>query len=324
MKLRITHQGNLLKITPRANRAMFPRRYGRGDRSVTTRFTKRSRKNLLEKFAIIDKEKAKNATFITLTYVENFQDHKASFRHLREIIRRIMYKKNEAFAVWKKEIQDRGAIHYHLMVWNLPYIDKEKLAFEWMEITGQFYIKEYYQENYWVMPPMTRVEYCKNPRKCWYYLSKYLAKVDNEEKSIDQETGEIEGTHLRKSLENDPDMDMALSPYNPVREGAFQGGFNIGTNLQNTPSTGRWWGWVNRKNIPLAPIMETEIELTWTEYYRYRIDLRRVEAWTADIHQAHTVKLFWFHENLDPIMMLIRGKIGEKVFEKADRWERVS
>lgn len=282
MKIRITQQGDLLKITPRVPRAMFPHRYGRGDRRATTAFTQRSRKNLMEKFAIIDKERAKNATFITLTYSENYQNHKASYGHLREMLRRLLDNRDGAFACWKKELQERGAIHYHIMVWNLPYINKEELAFEWSVITNQFYVQDYGGHEGVTMPAMTRVEYCKDKRKAWYYLSKYIGKVETTTLRND-DTGEL------KSV------------------------FNIGTNLQKE-STGRWWGWVNRQNIPLAPVVATELELTWVEYYRYRIDLRRVEGWTWVIHQSHTVKMFWFHENLDPIMMLIRGKIGEKVF----------
>lgn len=329
MKIRITHQGQLVKITPRASRAMFPRRYGRGNRNITTHFSDRSRKNLLEHFAIIDKGKAKNATFITLTYVENQRDHRKAQRDIDTFIKRLCREKDNIFGVWKKELQKRGAIHFHLMVWNLPFVYKAWCAYTWGEITGSWDTVTCDQTGESEkVPPFTRIEYCKSQRKAWYYLAKYIGKVDKngESQHFNNETGEITNKTVKATTidEGELTQNPQLTRYNPVVESREQ--ILVGlTSAQIPPqekSTGRWWGWFGRKNIPLAQKVETELEVTWEEYRRYRIDLRRVEHWTSEIHLSHTVKMFWFHENIDPIMMLIRGKIGEKVFDHADKWVR--
>lgn len=327
MKIRITHQGSLVKISPQIKRTIHPHIFGRGDRNVTTSFTDRSRKNLLEKFAVIDQKRAKNATFITLTYVENMQDHKKAQRDIDTFFKRLLREKENIFAVWKKEIQVRGAIHFHIMVWNLPFLHKERIAQEWGEITNSWEIAMCSDGEQAKIPPFTRIEYCKSPRKCWYYLSKYVAKVDRNQTV--NEFGEITVK-----------PNVKINSF-PVTEGNSSG-FNYGTNptalaalgiCDTTPhlsegeqpevSTGRWWGWINRKAIPYADIAQSTIELTWAEYRRFRWDLRRVFGHTSQVDDTHEVKIFWFEPNHDPFIMLMQGKNGNMVFKEADKWEQV-
>lgn len=329
MKIRISRQNELVKIVPLVKRTIFPHINGRGDRDIITHFSERSRKNLMEKFAIIDPKKAKNATFFTLTYVENFQDHKEAYRHIDLFLKRLDYdlnsgnfnrdqggnkikKDRKMFAVWKKELQERGAIHFHLMVWNVPHISKEWVAYSWGEITGQWQEWDCSDGSTEKVPPFTRIEYCKSRRKAWYYLSKYIGKVvEKPEINVpDQSTEElIESWVSKKSNHKDK---RNLEGRSAV--GGFERGFNYGSNSEKTLSTGRWWGWFNRKNIPLAIEEIDEFEMTWAEYSRFRRDLLRIVPHTAQTHATHMVKMFWFDPYHDPAVMLIMGKAGKVVF----------
>jgi len=190
----ITHQGELVKIRPRVSHEIFQRILGRGDREAIHEFSTRSRKNLLERFAIIDREVARNATFITLTYVSNMQDFGAAKEHVHLFYRKLLRLYPEIYGVWKLEQQERGAIHFHLMVWNLPFINREFLSYTWGETINEWDYAQCSDGEMEAMPPFTRVEYCKNRRKAWYYVSKYIGKV--EKAAPGEDSGFNIGTNL--------------------------------------------------------------------------------------------------------------------------------
>lgn len=311
MKLRINHQGELVKLQPLVKRVVFPHKFGRGDRRITTRFSNRSRKNLMEKFAVIDQEKARNASFITLTYVSEMEDHKRAFTHIDTFFKRLSRKYPLAFAVWKKELQKRGAIHFHLMVWNLPFMDKEWLAYTWGEITGEWEELLCSDGTTEKVPPFTRVEYCKSRRKCWYYLSKYVGKIEKVESKGDrltelqqQTTNAI--TTGKVSYRLPVGLTTAqISPLGVADDGEVVPEVNENPENEQEKSSGRWWGWFNRKAIPLAMEIQTVIEMDWRDYRRFRRDLEWVEGHTAQTHLSHTVKMFWFHREIDPATMVL-------------------
>lgn len=310
MNISITQQGELVKISPSIKRAVFPHVLGRGNRGVTTKFTNRSRKNLMEKFAVIDQKRAKHATFITLTYVENYQDHSNAYMHIREFTRRLLQHGTEnTFIVWKKEVQSRGAIHFHLMAWNLPYIHKAQVAYEWKDISGSYEELSCSDGTIEQVAPFTRIEYCNSRRKTWYYLSKYVGKETESDVVPDSDIDQLfdEQFPLENLDHRTKHPDARVSPAGAER------GFNYGSNLQNAPkkSTGRWWGWVNRKAIPLADLSVTTIEMTFEEYRRLRWDLRYIMPHTIQVNFSHQVKMFWFWEEIVPALVAIQGINGD-------------
>lgn len=83
-----------------------------------------------------------NTKFITLTFKENIEDVSYTNKEFSKFIRRLSYylykdKKMHLryIAVWEK--QERGAIHYHIIFFSLPYIPNDKLQ----EIWGNGYVK---------------------------------------------------------------------------------------------------------------------------------------------------------------------------------------
>lgn len=88
---------------------------------------------------IIDCNFDDKSTFLTLTFKENIQDIERANREFTLFIKRLKrYLKNQQLkyiATW--ELQQRGAIHYHLVLFSVPYIKNDKLS----ELWGNGFIK---------------------------------------------------------------------------------------------------------------------------------------------------------------------------------------
>ena len=83
-----------------------------------------------------------NSKFITLTFADNITDIKQANREITNFNKRLSYKlykvkKNVLKYLCVIEFQKRGAIHYHVIYFNLPYIQNNKLR----EIWGNGFVK---------------------------------------------------------------------------------------------------------------------------------------------------------------------------------------
>lgn len=130
-------------------------------------FSPQSRGRLFDLFNQL--EIGKRATFITLTYPTIYVDAKTAKSHLRAFIKRInrKYSYYEVTGVWRMEFQERGAIHFHLVLFKLPFIHKETIAALWAQVTHTY-------------SPFTRIEGIDSPNKLINYVSKYVGKVNPE------------------------------------------------------------------------------------------------------------------------------------------------
>lgn len=114
---------------------------------------------------IVDCNFDDKTTFLTLTYKENIQDINQTNREFKYFIQRLNYylyntkiQSLNYIATWEK--QKRGAIHYHVIFFDFPYIAKEKLREIWkhgifkinrvdvdsMENRGR-YLSKYFDKN---------------------------------------------------------------------------------------------------------------------------------------------------------------------------------
>lgn len=106
--------------------------------------------------------------FVTLTYADNMKDLKESNYNFKKFIQRLNYKlgiKLKYSCV--VEFQKRGAIHYHLLAYNLPYIENKELA----EIWGHGFIK---------------VNNIDNVDNVGAYVTKYMSKDNNDPRLVEQ------------------------------------------------------------------------------------------------------------------------------------------
>lgn len=84
-----------------------------------------------------EKGKAYKPVFLTLTYADNMTDVSQGSKDLRGFIKRLSYmvhggQEGRLKYLAVPEFQERGAVHYHLVIFNLPYTDKELIASRWV------------------------------------------------------------------------------------------------------------------------------------------------------------------------------------------------
>lgn len=115
------------------------------------------------------------AKFLTLTFKDNVKDLEVANNEFRQFIKRLNYR------VYKKkcsqlkysavvEFQSRGAVHYHIIFYNLPYIDAEELA----EVWGNGFVK---------------INKIDNIDNVGAYVCKYMTKSSYDDKLDDKLVG---------------------------------------------------------------------------------------------------------------------------------------
>jgi hypothetical protein len=99
-------------------------------------FSRKSRQRFLAFVASLCRESL--PLFVTLTYPEWWPEEWSNWKeHLDTFVKNhVLRKWPGASLVWKLEPQKRGAPHFHLIVWGVPYMPKDWLAQTWFEIVG--------------------------------------------------------------------------------------------------------------------------------------------------------------------------------------------
>jgi len=137
-------------------------------RGKITGFSAQSRGRL---FDIFNSMELRNPViFITLTYEKDMTNAQTAKAHLRSFIKRLqrLYQNRKMAFVWRMEFQERGAVHFHIMAFDLPFTPKETIKSMWAQVIGGY-------------DPFTRIEMIYSSKKTMNYVSKYVAKVDKPE-----------------------------------------------------------------------------------------------------------------------------------------------
>lgn len=157
---------------------------GGGRRGAVTRFTNSARKRMLSRLGQI-RENFRDACFMTLTYPREWNtDPRRWKRDLDVIIKRIRRKWPDACGIWRIEFQERGAPHFHLIIWNMTGRTGDSrfwISRSWFEVVGSGDFKHYRAGT-----NFTRL---RNRKRAGRYVSKYSAKVAGN--PVDPETGEL-------------------------------------------------------------------------------------------------------------------------------------
>lgn len=157
---------------------------GGGRRGAVTTFTDGSRRRMLQKLAMI-RQTYQRAFFMTLTYPMAWSPEPRVWkRDLDTFVKRVRRRWPRACGIWRIEFQERGAPHFHLIIWNIgPGVKRtrRRISRMWYEVVGSGDEKHY--------KAGTEVSHVKNRRKAGWYVSKYSAKVAST--PVDPETGEV-------------------------------------------------------------------------------------------------------------------------------------
>lgn len=170
MKTSIIAQGTLLQVKVPSNEKSNG---GGGKRKKIHTFSKASRKRMFELFHRLT---IRRMIFITLTYGQKFPDVQTSKQHLELFIMRLKYRFPKLAGVWRIELQERGAPHFHLLLTYLPFIPKEEITKMWEQIIGKEYRNNSKPFGGSRRKTFTRIEFCKTKKKVFGYLAKYVAK----------------------------------------------------------------------------------------------------------------------------------------------------
>lgn len=159
--------GELIKVSGGSVKGLQP---SGGVRGEVREFSRKSRKRLLEKIAMIDRRKLpRPPVFVTLTYPAEYSpDPERWKRDLDNFCKCILRRYSGAFGIWKLEFQKRGAPHFHLILLGVGFLPSKWLADSWYRIVGSGDPKH--------RQAGTSVERARSWRGIAAYLSKYIGK----------------------------------------------------------------------------------------------------------------------------------------------------
>lgn len=161
----IEQQGHLLKVSLRGNEKAKPPP-GASTRGDVTTFSRKSRKRLLDLFARL-KWDGRKVTFVTLTF-GGTPTHAAAREAFRRFAERLRRKHPNVSYVWRKELQERGSIHYHFIAFDMPYYPQASLQRVWEQCTGED-------------QSIVDIRLVKSRSQMTAYVAKYVAKVADSE-----------------------------------------------------------------------------------------------------------------------------------------------
>lgn len=200
------YEGSLVVMgAARQSRAASP--VNDSKRGRVSSFSRRSRTRLMRLTASIRRRSLASALFVTLTYPARWSADPARWKRDIDTFGKALRRAYpEASAVWRIEAQERGAPHYHLLVFGVSFIPYEWVAETWARVC------EFSDADH--LAAGTEVRACESGRKAVHYMSKYVAKVADEDHA-----------------------EFRAGPLGPVVE-----------------CPGRAWGIINRGYLPVSPV----------------------------------------------------------------------
>jgi hypothetical protein len=174
--------------------------HGGGERGAINGFSANSRRRLMYTIASIRRD-ADLPCFVTLTYPSKFPDPKESKRHLKIFIQRLLRAYPHVAGLWKLEPQERGAPHYHALLWGVDSAElKNFVPYTWHKIAGD-------GDNYHLLFHLGLLHNSKHCvslvnsfRGVWAYASKYLGKTFDVAGWEDKYTGKFWGYVNRSKI----------------------------------------------------------------------------------------------------------------------------
>jgi hypothetical protein len=170
-----------------------PTRCGGGIRARVRGFSRESRRNLLRRLDSINRSAFRDIRgriiFVTLTYPEHYPEDPALCKlHLKALRKRLQREYGLFAAFWRLGIQQRGAWHFHLLLFVGPSfgpIDELRrfISSSWYEVTGKV------SEGH--LHAGTRVVAVRRWREVTSYVERYMAKPEEFPEGL--QTGRIWG-----------------------------------------------------------------------------------------------------------------------------------
>lgn len=173
---------------------------GGGARGGIKGFSIASRRRLMELIATVKKD-AELPCFVTLTYPNEFPTVQRAKRDLKIFFQRFDRKFLKSGKVWKLEPQERGAPHYHMLVWGVEEMDLFIWVLNnWFDIAGNGDENHYKFHAGLLRDSEKCVNRVKSFRGVWFYASKYIGKTFEVAEWGSQWTGRFWGVSGREYI----------------------------------------------------------------------------------------------------------------------------
>jgi hypothetical protein len=179
--------------TTTKNRLSSHRRCSGGNRDKVRGFSRASRRNLLRRLASINRSAFKafkgRIIFVTLTYPGEYPQNPVRCKgHLKALHKRLQREFKSFAAFWRMGIQERGAWHFHLLLFVGPSFGpvgelRRFISYSWHEVTGKA------SEGH--LRAGTSVEVVKRWKEATSYVERYMAKPEEFPEGL--QTGRIWG-----------------------------------------------------------------------------------------------------------------------------------
>lgn len=174
--------------------------HGGGLRKAITGFSRQSRLRLMYTIGAIRKD-AELPDFVTLTYPNEYPTVQRAKRDLKIFLQRFARAWPGAGVIWKLEPQQRGAPHYHLLVWGCK--TGELLLWvvrNWYDIAGNGDKNHLLFHMGALRGSVPCVQRVNSFRGVWSYASKYLGKTFETAQWGNTWTGRFWGVVQRKNI----------------------------------------------------------------------------------------------------------------------------
>lgn len=157
----IEAQGSLLSMKIMGYKSQ--RKSFGGRRGIIRVFSQASRRRLMRFMARLKTRKIR-ATFLTLTFTgcPSNEEAKRCFKRFSMRLRRAYAGWS---AVWRMEFQERGAIHFHCILFRFPFVKQKELQAMWEACTRE-------------KRSILDIRLVHGARSVMAYISKYIAKPD--------------------------------------------------------------------------------------------------------------------------------------------------
>lgn len=173
--LAVARGGQLCEVVTRGWKSRLASHAVRG--AVLT-YSARSSRRAFKTFASIDRRAVTAAPlFMTLTYPSDYPgDPKILKAHLFAFWKRLTRKYPWVSAFWRVELQQRGAPHYHLLIFGLSFLRWQWVAQNWAEVVGSGSSDH--------LNAGTEIRASLSWNTAGRYVAKYIAKVDEDAPAV--------------------------------------------------------------------------------------------------------------------------------------------
>lgn len=244
---------------------------GAVSRGTIREFSRKSRHRLLSLVARVDEDVS--GVMVTFTYRSNMQDYDTSKKHLDLVLRYLKYHYPGAAALWRMEQQQRGAIHYHVMLLTRGHVwvDIAALRAYWHSLVGEV--------------ASINVKWIGSRKRAFRYVAKYVAKVLSAPEAVAAQAavaGNLDSLPYSEKASDGSAAVAARAACEPVSATTSEA---ADEDASVAPGfVGRFWGVFNRKMMPFAPAHVFEFpDLPVGDYVELT---RAVGAWAKSRRRA--------------------------------------